>query len=120
VTSTGTPWRQIFSVKKIEFCGALKYGSTFFVLQSLLAHWKELIPAMLTECPLKVPYHFRAININYTEVEDDGTRWVKVPLANGVYRIQLRFTNDRDRDGVYIEWRSENRFVKNINVFNKK
>jgi hypothetical protein len=120
VTSSATPWRQIISVPKIEVCGPLKFGSSFFLLQTLLKLLKEIIPTMMTECPQKVPYHFEAININYTELHDDGTQWFKVPLANGVYRIQIKFTSDGDPDGFNIEWRSENKFIKNDHIFNKK
>jgi hypothetical protein len=120
VASSATPWRQVISIPKVEVCGPLKFGSSFFVIQSMLKLFKDLFPMMMIECPQKVPYHFRAININYTEMQDDGTQWIKVPLANGIYRIQIKFTSDGDPDGFNIEWQSENKFINNINVFNKK
>jgi hypothetical protein len=72
---------------------------------------------MPTECPKKVPYHFEALKINDTDTYDDGVRWYKVPMANGIHRHSLKFHTKDDPEVFYIEWRSEVQVKKNINVF---
>jgi hypothetical protein len=96
----------------------LKASASFPLFHEFVGFLKKLIPTMMTECPQKVPYHFEALKINYTDGDDDGTEWLRVPVANGIYRMMLHFSNDNDTEGVRIEWRSENKFIKNLDIFN--
>jgi hypothetical protein len=118
VASSATPWRQIVNISPSEFCGPLKTGSNFPILQQFITYLRKIIPTMPAECPKKVPYHFEALSINITEVDDDGTPWYQVPLANGNYRMMLHFANENDTEGFRIEWRSESKFTKNMELFN--
>jgi hypothetical protein len=118
VTSSATPWRQIINIRNLEFCGALKTTASFPLVRDTIDFAKKLIPTMMTECPRKLPYRFEALKINYTEVDDDGTVLLKVPLANGIYRIVLHFSNENDTEGFRIEWQSEVKYMRNLDVFN--
>lgn len=121
ITPPATPWRQFAHGLVSDFCSALKFSTGHFLFQNFSKLLKRIIP-LLMECPSKVPFRFEALKINYTEEneDDDGSRWYKVPLANGNYRNILKFSNDKDSEIFRFEWRTELKFSKNHDFFNKK
>lgn len=118
VTSTATPWRQIIFVRNIEFCNLLKAGSSLPFAQQFIILMREIIPSFFSECPKKVPYRFEAVNINYTDAMDDGTKWWQAPIANGHQKVGLRFWNENDDEILHLEWQMDFQFEKFFNVFN--
>jgi hypothetical protein len=117
VSSSATPWRQIVNIQNLDLCGALKTSASLPIVANFIKHLREIIPSMLTECPKKVPYHFEALKINILDDEEDGSRWYQVPMANGIHRHSLKFHTKNDPEGFYIEWRTEVKIRKNLNVF---
>jgi hypothetical protein len=117
VSSSATPWRQVVSIRNIDFCGALKTSASLPLVENYIRFLRRFLPTMPAECPKKVPYHFEALKVNLSNLDNDATRWYQVPLANGIYRHSLKFHNKDDPEGFYIEWRTEVQVKKNLDVF---
>jgi hypothetical protein len=118
VASSATPWRQIAKLNKIEFCKALKSGSSHHIVRDYIIYLRTLVPTFFKECPRVFPYRFQALNINESLPDDDGKRWFKLPLANGIYRTTIKLGNENDTDALQIQFQSENNFVQNMEIFN--
>ena len=85
----------------------LKSGASVGLVQNFFEHLKEIIPNFPTECPKKFPYRFEALKLNLTADSNDASNWFEIPMANGVYRVILSFSNDDDPQGFKVEWYSE-------------
>jgi hypothetical protein len=95
----------------------LKSSANLPLFANFIQALREIFPYVPTECPKKVPYHFEALKINYTDSADDGLQWFRASMANGLYRSVLKFYTKDDPEAFYIEWRSEIYLNKNVNLF---
>jgi hypothetical protein len=96
----------------------LKSSANLPLVANFIQALREIFPYVPTECPKKVPYHFEALKVNYSDFHDDGEKIYRVPIANGIYRPILKFYTKDDPEAFFIEWRSEVKVQKNMDIFN--